>query len=249
MSEVPQIQASTIVVNDAHRHIINLCQCLVLPECRLWLVNELRGMPFHPDVLATSQEFLGNWEWSEEGTVSCRAALHYFVSQWMGRSGQAGTDNEFSSSLPIRTNANGGDSNRRFRSAVSSLEEWSATMRRCNFSCLEWPEWFTKFHGDTSKHGYYVDPPWVDLGADYRHKFNAHDHRELRDRLNRFETAKIVVRYGDNPLIRELYPETLWRWHKMPSRNQGNNVVDEVSLVNLATPRRGLQCVPGLLGR
>jgi DNA adenine methylase len=42
----------------------------------------------------------------------------------------------------------------------------------------------------------------------------------------------VVVRFGDHPLIRELYPESHWTWVRQTSRAQSNDDVREVLLLN-----------------
>jgi DNA adenine methylase len=229
MSEVPEIKASTIVINDKHSHVINLCHVLRDDDFRAQLIRKLDASPFHPVELAQAQDDSQMYDEAFHGLGCVHHARAYFISQWMGRSGKAGTKDEFSGNLSTRTNANGGDSAKRFRSAVESLDEWSAVMRRCNFSCLDFREWFETFDGDTSNHGYYCDPPWVEEGKKYRFPFVEQDHSDLATRLRRFENAKVVVRYGDHPLVRELYDG--WEFITAPTRNQGNNAVDEVLIV------------------
>lgn len=80
--------------------------------------------------------------------------------------------------------------------------------------------------------GIYSDPPWPDAGEEYLWRFTEQDHRDLAAILNRFERIRIVVRYGDHPLIRELYtPEDGWSWIECETRNQGNNAVKEALIV------------------
>lgn len=55
--------------------------------------------------------------------------------------------------------------------------------------------------------------------------------RELAENLSQYRHSRVVVRYGDHPLIRELYPEPEWTWHLMDGRNQGNNAVREALIV------------------
>lgn len=230
LSEVPHIKASTIVVNDLHSHVINLCRVLIDPALRPQIESDLDLMPFHPDSLADAQATAEAYDRDRDGMPNVLFARAYFVSQWMGRSGNGGTDKEFTGKLPIRGNAGGGDSCKRFRSARESIGEWAAVMRRCNFDNLDFRPWLKQFNGDTTDHGYYVDAPWVKEGDAYKHKFTIADHRELAGRLRTKMRAKVVVRYGDHPLIRDLYAG--WKFVDVPSRNQGNNAVQEVLIVN-----------------
>lgn len=235
MSEVLQMTARTILVNDLHRHVINLAQVIASNEGWEWLVDELSQAPFHPDVLASAQKNAAGWEWSEEGP-SPQAALWYFMSQWMGRSGKAGTADEFKGKLPIRWTSSGGDSNVRYRSAVSSIEEWRKTLVRCNFSTLDAFE-FLRSCKDQEGHAIYCDPPFPGPGDKYAHNCGETDqqHREwhthLRDAMTRFQQTRVVMRYYDHPLIRELYLVSRWEWRLLTGRKSSNAEAAEVLLV------------------
>src|SRR5687767_7607129 len=54
MSELAHIKASTIVVSDLHRHVINLAR--VVAERRELLQSQLVALTFHPDELRDAQE-------------------------------------------------------------------------------------------------------------------------------------------------------------------------------------------------
>lgn len=233
MSEVAHITASTIAVNDLHRHVMNLA-CVVASSAGLKrFVRSLSALPFHPDSLAYAQLHCeemerGGWDFSKtDAKLSEKWAVNYFVSQWMGRSGNSGTDKEFSGGLPVRWNASGGDSNTRYRSAVKSLAAWSQIMQRCNFTTLDFRVFLAKSK-DEIGHGLYCDPPFPNAGEVYQHKFSEQDQRELRDVLRAYKKTKVVIRYYDHPLIRELYPETEWTWHRLIGRKQSNADAPEV---------------------
>ncbi len=186
MCELPHIKASTIVVGDLHKLVINLSLCVKDPDTRKVLVDSLRRASFHPDTLAAAQAACLEIEKTDKKPViyvpSIGWAEQYHISQWMGRSGKAGTDGEFSGKLPVRWNANGGDSNTRFRSAVESLEAWTEVMQRCNFVVLDAFEFIERFD-DQPTHGLYLDPPFPGPGDSYKHKFTIAQHRDLAKRL------------------------------------------------------------------
>lgn len=237
MSELTHIKASTIVVNDLHRHVMNLAMCVASPKAADRLATSLADMPFHPDTLAIAQAKCLEMERvacdpsSLGSEVSEVWALNYFVSQWMGRSGKAGTKDELRGKLPIRWNANGGDSNTRFRSAVTSLAEWSQIMRRCNFSTLDVFEFLDRFT-EHPRHGIYCDPPFPDAGGEYKHAFSAEQHRRLASRLAELSRSRVVCRFYDHPLIRELYPRPRWTWRHQRGRKQTNEASPEILVIN-----------------
>jgi hypothetical protein len=197
---------------------------------RQWLIEQADAMPYHPDVLLTAQrramEFSAAMEANDRRGPDHAAALAYFVCCWMGRGGKAGTDGELKGQLPIRWNANGGGSNQRYRTAIEALTQWGRTFRRCEFTCLDAFEFLDRCP-DAPETGIYVDAPWPDAGEIYLHRFTDHDQRRLAEALGRFQKARVVVRFGEHPLTRELYPEPAWTWNRLSSRDQANQVKPE----------------------
>jgi DNA adenine methylase len=227
MAEVPHITARGLLVNDLHRDIINLARCTRDDESRQWLKEQADARVFHPDELAAAQEAC-----KSGSRFDRQRALDYFVAVWMGRSGKAGTDEEFKGNLSARFTASGGGSAKRYRSAVESLEAWGHTLKRCEFSTLDFREFLGECH-DRPKHGIYCDPPFPGAGEAYRHKFSERDHRDLAKLLNKFQRARVVVRYYADPLVAELYPRDRWTWRELRGRDQANNAgKPEVLLIN-----------------
>lgn len=230
MSIIPHLKARGLLVNDLHRDVINLARVTADDVLRKQLIVAADAQVFHPDTLEEAQDgcrdLMGECDY-----IDGKRALDYFTAAWMGRSGQAGTDDELNGNLAMRFTASGGGSNTRYRSAVESLEAWGQTLKRCEFSCLDWRVFLTKCQ-DRPKHGLYVDAPWPKDGGNYRHKFTEQDQRDLAAALSKFDQCRVVVRYGDHPLIRELYPESKWTWKLLTSRTQGNNDKAEALIVN-----------------
>jgi site-specific DNA-adenine methylase len=199
------------------------------------MVEYLEQTMFHPDSLAAAQRYCEKINLPEHVTDEdlraemnvngCHfgAAVNYFVTQWMGRSGNGSTDREFAGNLSTRWNANGGDSNTRFRSATNAIHDFAREFRRCCFTCLDFRK-FLENVGDTPGIGLYCDPPWPELGAEYRHKFTEQDHVELANRLTGMKHVRIVMRFGDHPVIRSLYSQQDdWRWISATGKTQGNS--------------------------
>lgn len=232
MSEVAHIDARAIVVNDLHRHVINLAMVVADLDSGPHLVQMLDALPFHPDTLAAAQVACLGREAVVRGPIpDIAAARDYFVACWMARSGLAGTKGEFRGSLPVRWSASGGDSNVRYRSAVASLGDWQIAMKRCNFTCLDVFEFLGKVK-DQKGHGIYLDPPFPGPGDAYKHTFGEEKHRDLAKLLAGFAQARVVCRFYDHPLIRELYPEPQWTWTRYSGRKQTNDEAPEVLVIN-----------------
>lgn len=230
MPEVPHFKASTIVVNDIHWQVVNMAEVTAHPILGPKFYRHLRRIDFHPKTLDHAQlACRGKWATGPETTPCLEAAIDYFIAVWMGRSAMAGKAKEFSGNLSVRWASGGGDSALRFHNAVRGLPAWRRAMRKCSFSCLDFRK-FLAMVKDLIDSGIYCDPPWVEEG-DYKHGFAEKDHRDLARLLNAFERTQVVLRYGDHPLIRELYPADRWEWIETESRTSGNNAKAEVLIV------------------
>lgn len=231
-AELLHIKARTIVANDLHYHVINLAMTVAHPEYGPQLYRRLRRKLFHADELKAAQLALSDGHHAPlDETPGIDAAEAYFVSQWMGRSGKAGTDGELKGGLPVRWEAGGGDSAVRYRSAVKSILAWRKILERCTFTCLDAFAFLDKCK-DAAGHAIYVDAPWPDDGDGYAHKFDHAKQVKLAEKLASFEHARVVVRFGDHPQIRELYrPELGWAWQEIEGRTQANATKREVLIV------------------
>lgn len=235
MSELAEIKATSLLVSDKHRHIINLARIVADKSLREKLIHDLRIMPVHPDVLKECQDFCRKVIFND---ANYEAAIAYFVCCWMAQGARAGTEKEFAAAYSFRYSASGGDSAKRFRSATESLNDWDEIMPRCTFIVLDAFEFIAeckKKGRDRKENGLYLDPPWPEDGADYLHKFTDAQQVALRDSLLEFEHMRIVVRFGDNPLIRKLYTEDKWTWNLIEGRTQANNDKAEVLLIRKRT--------------
>lgn len=231
MSELAHIKASTMVVGDLYRHVINLALVVQNDMLRGGLVNVLDKSPFHPDILDAAQRACESIEEKGHEMPSLHWATSYFIACWMGRSHKCGIDDEFNGGLSIRWNANGGDSNKRYRSAVEALDGWAEIMRRCNFSVLDCFAFLDRCE-DAAGHGIYCDPPFPGPGDRYKHQFSEAQHNALANGLGQFKHCRVVCRFYDHPLIRRLYPEPRWTWNRLKGRKQSNDEAPEVLIIN-----------------
>lgn len=239
LSELVHIKARTIVANDLHYLMINLARLVAHPKFGPKLIRRLRRHLFHPAELEEAQikarNFDGaNWktgegiDWWTNGEPNLDAAEAYFIAVWQGRNGEAGTDGELKAGLSVRWEAGGGDSAKRYRGAVDSLREWQRILQNVTFTCLDFKPFLDKQH-DNVEHGIYSDAPWPQDGDGYKHKFTPTQQAYLELGLRRFEKTRVVVRFGDHPLIRDLYrPEYGWTWHELNGRTSANKTKKEV---------------------
>jgi DNA adenine methylase len=241
-----------LYVCDKHDDIIRLARVVANDGLRARLVAILDARLFHPRELEEAQARLraarvrglegGLFadDGSGEGCGDVERAADYFTAAWMGRNGTAGSRSEADSGLALRSCGHGGDPTTRYRSACESLEAWGAQFRRCSFareSCWETlPRVRNRAlalikQNKPPKLGVYADPPWVDEGDAYIHPFTTEDHRRLAAELRRMpEGVRVVVRYGDHPLVRDLYEG--WTFVGRETRNQRNGKVTEVLIIN-----------------
>lgn len=234
MSELRHITARTLLVGDLHRHVINLARVAADAELNAQLRQRLADLPFHPDVLTAAQDACLRRERGELAADDCPLswATDYFVASWMARNGRAGTKSEFGGGLSVRWDGGGGDSAVRFRSATESLAGWQAILRRCTFVVMNV---FDMLQSVRDRHGnaVYCDSPFPGPGDEYAHRFTEDQHRALADRLAKFERCRVVARFYDVPLARELYPESAWEWKRLTGgRKATNEAAPEVLLIN-----------------
>jgi DNA adenine methylase len=235
MAELVHVKARTILVNDKHRHVINLARVVASDALRTTLVRRLRRKAFHPDELADAQRFC-----NENGPGDVPNIVHaeaYFVCCWMGRSAKAGLGDEFDGRPATRWTAAGGDSALRYYNAVRGLADWSRILRRCSFETMDAFDFLARCE-DCEGQGIYCDPPFPGAGRRYRHNAGKTDkeesewHTRLRDAVSRFQTTRVVMRFYDHPWIRDLYPTDRWHWQFLPGRTQANSAAPEVLIVN-----------------
>lgn len=225
-SEVRCIESRTILVNDTNLHLMNLARVAAHPVYGAKLWRRLRRVMFDAETLGRAQQRCRDIE-SSYGDINVvweamlDWAINYFICATMGRNGTAGTKNELKAGISVRYNASGGDSVVRFRGAIDGLRDWRNILSRCQFCTDDIFDFLDKCH-DKQGHGVYVDCPWPDDGKNYRGDFDEAKQRKLASRLECFDHARVVVRFGDHPLVRELYPVNRWNWIEVVRRTQAN---------------------------
>lgn len=249
MSEIPHIGARSLVINDLHAHLINLGRVVASAELFPAFQWAVEGKLFHPTELAEAQQRCMEREAAMSapsgdalfgdasiatppGKPDLAWAIDYWVATWMGRSAKAGQPGEFRGNLSVRMNANGGDSAVRYRSATGSLPAWHRLLLRANFKqqdCFE----FLDAVDDDAEHGLYLDPPFPGPGDLYRHKFTTEMHRRMAMKLAAFKHIRVVCRFYEHPLVRELYPQDKWTYRQIKGgKRQTNEDAPELLLIN-----------------
>lgn len=189
MCELPHFDARQMIANDLHRHCINLARVVADDGLYAQMRYRLENSVYHPDTLAAARrrclylEETFNSALFSDGRLmdeipSVAWAADYFVSTWMGMGGRSGIHDEFAGGISHRFTASGGGSSTRFWSAFDSLPAWHKSLRRWEFSTLDIFEFLSCCHSREG-HGLYLDPPWWELGDQYKHRFDEADHRRL----------------------------------------------------------------------
>jgi hypothetical protein len=270
--ELPHFNARTVMAADVHRHLINYLNVVADPALNRELRRRVRKLPFAEETLADAQGHCRDMErfftkgeeglFGSPGADAARGdwfpdldwAVDFFVTAWMGRSANSGTDGEFDGGLPVRWNASGGDSVVRYQSAWRTLRAWGRALQGTQFVRMDFFEFIARALVADRKEGekraagkkperrcLYVDLPWPDAGGTYVHKFTDQMQRLAAVELAKFEHTAVIVRFGDHSLIRDIYPEGPanaelasgeWRWYRLAGRNQGNKKVNEVLILN-----------------
>jgi hypothetical protein len=238
--ELPHIKARQRIANDLNRHARNLAAVVGSDDLYLKLKSILSNQIYHPDTLGEAQQRCVAREklpFDVGSFPDVQWAADYAITSWMGRGGQCGTAGEFKGGLSVRFEAGGGGSSVRYWSFVDSLDEWHAALRGWEFTALDIFTFLDKCY-DKDGFGQYHDPPWYgyDFADAYKHTFPESSHRKLAEAMNSYSKTRVIMRYGDVPLIRQLYPEGKWHYKSLSTRNQGNQVVQEIILTNFALP-------------
>lgn len=233
MCEIPAILsagANAISLNDLHRHLINMARVMADPILGASMQRRLRRQPFAIEVLRDAQKRASERP-PANGLLDLESACDYFICAWMGRSAEAGREKEFRAGLAIRYGAGGGNSVLRFANAVGGIRAWRKILARCSFSCEDAIR-FIKRANDRTDGCLYCDPDWPDAGAGYRHRIGNSGQQRLMEALSKKQKMRIVLRMGEHPLTRKLYPEKDgWKWLEIHGRNQGNNESTEWLIV------------------
>lgn len=223
---LPFLKARAIVANDLNDLAINFYHHMSGANgeaARELVVSWCHATLSHPTELAYANEYLGD-EW--RGTWL--QAWAYWAVCWLGRKGKGGTG-ERPTQSSVRWTTSGGTNASRLNAVTSDLGRWAKEFRRCEFTSVCFRDVLSKVT-DKTDCGVYCDPPWVGIGRRYVYAFKEQDHVDLADLLRPFINTTIVLRYGDDPLIRGLYSD--WEIIKASSRTQANKTTPEIWLRN-----------------
>jgi site-specific DNA-adenine methylase len=231
-SIIPHLKARAIVANDLNDGAINFYK--VLSDrcgvgCKEDLIKRCEHTLSHPSEIEHAIALLMN---PMLGASFVEKAWAYWALCWIGRKGKGGTSS-MGGAPSVRWAPDGGTNATRIQSAASDLEAWAKTFERCEWTCLDFNEVISKVKDDP-RCGIYCDPPWVDAGDVYGHKFHVEDHIRMSIALSRFREATVVIRYGDHEGIRNTYDG--WTIIEATARTQTNKQLGEIWITNRRSP-------------
>lgn len=224
MSILPHLKARAIVANDKNSLALNFYRVMSNvygPMLKAELIEWCQHTLSHPEEMEDAAYILH----PENGsTTSLDRAWAFWAQCWIGRKGNGGTK-QMGGMPSVRRTANGGNNASRLSAAAGDLNTWAEQFKRCEWESVCFRELLPKVADETSC-GIYADPPWVGAGDSYLHPFIEQDHRDLFTLLDRFTSTTVVVRYGDDPMIRKLYKD--WTIIDAASRTQANKDCKEI---------------------
>jgi DNA adenine methylase len=195
------------VYNDADGDLANLFRILATPNKRQALLKRLRWTPVCRKLFTDDyRTYLAggfSFELIPDQIERARATLHRHLLSWGGKV-RCGW---FSASSGDRC---GIKEVRRYRGVLRKLTDIGEYFRSTCIENLDYQD-LVRAWGTKTNVVLFCDPPYDGTEKYYSKKFGAADHVYLASMLRECSAAAVVT-YYDTPLIRELYPETDWRF-------------------------------------
>lgn len=194
-------------VNDLHGAVINLT--MVLASDRWNDLYELVDRILLGETLIPSfqREIIEEIEPPEApygvDIHHIELAAHYMALSWIGRNGHSGSKRT-NMQIAVRWKQGGGSPGIRWRSAVDSVPAWHDRLKGVTILNRDLFDILPKL-SDEDGTAIYVDPPYIEQGSKYKHKFCPEDHERLAIELRRFNKARVVVSYYDHERLDDLY--------------------------------------------
>jgi len=186
------------VYNDSDRDIVNAFRVLGDTEKCAAMV---RMMQFMPPSRAIFDDCAAN---AVGGEVE-RAARTFYRQLWCF--GGKGRDGGFSVSTGDRW---GIKEVSRYAAWLKRADRFHAFFHGTMIECLDYQD-CCSMYGSKANVVLFCDPPYVGTERYYRQAFTNWDHWNLAQILNGC-AAHVVLTYYDAPMLRDLYPTSLWKW-------------------------------------
>ena len=232
-------RSSHETVNDLHGDLTNLAR-VVACDLAPALYDRLQRTLMCEQLIVEAKDRMA--EPYQDHLAGAERAYWYFLISWAGRNGVSGTKRH-NYQMAVRWTSGGGSGAVRFRSAVESLPAWHCRLQGVEILRRDMFQVIPRID-DQDGTVIYIDPPYFRSGARsgsqaYLYEFGAGDHESLAAALGRFERARVVVSYYDDPRLAELYPGWTKRTvycnknlHVQNRRGSTKTVAPEVLLIN-----------------
>ena len=214
MPDVP-----TLVVNDLNGPLVALAETLAEIEEGPELIARLERSLCAEAVYRRAVGYLSEWG---AGLARSRPVLAwaYAVACWLGPNGSAQDD---AGRFCVRWGPGGGDPATRLRSATEALDGFRSKLRRFTITSRDGFDVLASIQ-DVPGVVVYADPPYLRAtrgAGSYVNDFTDHgggifasdadDHDRLAEAVGRFQAARVLVSYYDDPRLDDLYPPDRWR--------------------------------------
>ena len=188
-------------VNDLHGDLINLAKVIQDKDRAFQLYDKLSRTLYSEELFREAKE-----RWIASGVLvgpDFGRAYDYFVVSWMGINGFAGTK-RYNYQFALRWCVGGGQGAKRWKSVVDSMPAWHKRLRDVVIIQRDAFDILGNIKDDEDV-VIYCDPPYIDVGTQYRYGFADEEHGQLAKLLNRFKKARVIVSYYDHPELAGLY--------------------------------------------
>lgn len=198
------------VYNDASGDLVNLFRCLGNPSNRIALFRRLKCTPpsrkiFNDDAAVYVNGLLSFANVSDQ-VERARMTLYRQLLAWGGKGRSGG----FSASCGDRTSIK---EVLRYQNVLRKLVKIGHYFQGTIIENLDYQN-IIRTYGRKPNVVLFCDPPYVGTECYYSHIFGRADHAFLAHQLSNV-SAQAVLTYYDLPLIRELYPESSWKWENI----------------------------------
>lgn len=186
-------------VNDLHGDLINLAKVIQDKKLGFELYDKLSRTLYVEQLFREAKQ---RWMSGTNGEPIDRA-YDYFVVSWMGMNGVSGTVRS-NYQFALRWCRGGGQGARRWRSVIESMPAWHKRLANVVIVQRDAFEIIDNIK-DERETVIYCDPPYFDKSDKYVHDFTESQHEQLAQSLKRFDKARVIVSYYDDPKLELLY--------------------------------------------
>lgn len=204
--------SSVEVVNDLDDEVVNLWQVIQSEGERL--AREADKLPYARRLF---DAWADEWYFGQRPDDPFERALRFFYICRSGFAGKHKTKSGWAHAIQ-RNQA------RSYRTGIKEIPWAKRRLKDVQIECKDFDYVIGTY--DCPDCLLYCDPPFVGSERYYTPTFTEEDHRRLAGLL-REVSAKVVLSYYDDPLVRELYSDNGWLYHSRMSRKDADGRVGE----------------------